>query len=218
MNADARRIDPRTGEPVDSLLRRGRKVPREPSAAPVEHLHYDWFPLRVSPGKERLVRLLLEDRGFVTFCPMEVKWRNANRADRARRKKRQIAYPWHPGLVFVGMQQPHPWHQVVSIPPVRSVISIRPDRPVRMNPDDLWRLMKRFGEGRFVAPESHRWMRTGQEFGPGDMVRVVSGPLEGHIGPVEVQEITGNMARVFATFFGAERGFDIDVQHLARDE
>ena len=212
----SRRVDPATGRTMENLPRRGRAHRREPSSVSVEHLRYDWFPLRVVPGKERLARILLEDRGLVTFCPVETRWRNANRADRARRNKRRMTYPLHPGLVFVGLTQPYRWADVFAAPVVRSVISLAPDRPRRIRHDAVWRLMVRFGQGRFVRPDEQRWMATGAEFGVGDTVRVTSGVMEGR--RFEVAAITGSTARLFGHWFGAELGFEVPTEILAQDE
>lgn len=194
-------------------LRRGQ--PREPSRQRIDHLRYDWFPVRVQPGREKLARILMEDRGFVTFCPMEIKWRHCNRQAKARNDKRQIAYPWHPGLVFVGMLAPYRWHLVVSLPMVRGVIGVRPDSPRRLRPDAVWRLMDRFGEGRFVPPDEQRWMPSGAEFAVGDRVRVVRGAMEGQMFTVEM--IRGRMAVLFGRWFGADMGFEAPLSMLARD-
>lgn len=212
----SRRIDSATGKPIAKLLRRGRVHQREPSSVNVEHLRYDWFPLRVVSGKERLARILLEDRGLATFCPVETRWRHANRADQARRSKRPITYPLHPGLLFVGLTPPHRWADVFAAPVVRSVISLAPDRPRRIRHDAVWRLMVRFGQGRFVRPKEQRWMATGAEFEVGDTVRVISGVMEGRT--FEVSAISGSTARLFGHWFGAELGFEVPTEILAKDE
>lgn len=211
----SRRIDPATGR-TEQLPRRGRLTRLDPSSAPIEHTRWDWFPLAVSPGKEMLARLLLEARGLATFCPMEVRWRNANRYDQARRSKRRIAYPWHPGVIFVGMRAPYPWATVMGSPVVRHVISIERDRPRRMKLYDVGRLIRLKDSGRFVRPEHQRWMPTGREFEAGDTVHVTAGPLEGRT--LKVEQIDGRMAEVFAEFFGSHRGFWIPLEHLERDE
>ena len=221
----SRRIDPETREVERARVpdvTRPRPLPprvarREPSKSPVEHLAFDWFPLRVTPGKERLARLLLEDRGLVTFCPMEVKFRHRNHVQKARgQAKPPVAYPWHPGLVCVGLCWPYRWHLVVSVAPFQSIVSSNPDRPRRMRHDAIWRLMARFGEGRFVRPDHQRWMQTGSEFDAGDVVRVTTGPLEGQA--FRVDAISGSTARLFGRWFGtSDYGFDVPVEILAKD-
>lgn len=212
----ARLIDPSTDRPIARLRAGGTNEKRQPSTAKVEHLRYDWFPLRVTPGRERLARLLLEDRGIVTFVPTEAKWRNRTKQDRARRQKQLIEYPWHPGLLFVGITRPYPWHDVFCWDVVRSIISPTPTSPCRLKHEEVWRLMQRFGRGRFVRPEHQRWMRSGEEFAVNDPVVVIDGALEGR--RFIVSGITGELASVFGEFFGTARCFDIPVEHLAKDE
>lgn len=211
----SRRIDPATGQPIGRLPKRGRVTRLEPSSAPIEHMAWDWFPLAVAPGKEQLARLLLEQRGLVSFCPLEVRWRNTNRYDKARRAKRQIAYPWHPGVIFIGMREPYPWGTVMSPRPVRHVISMERAQPRAMKATEVGRLIRLKDHGRFMRPDHQRWMETGAEFEAGDAVRVVAGPLEGR--QLRVEQISGQMATVFAEFFGAHRGFEIPLEQLARD-
>lgn len=197
------------------LPRHGRIRPREPSRVRVEHLRYDWFPLRVTPGKERLARILLEDRGVTTFCPVETKWRHRNRFDRARRRKTRITYPLHPGLVFVGLTCPHRWGAVFAVSLVRCVIAPDPSSPRRIRPDELWRMMARFGEGRFTRPDEQRWMPTGGEFAVGDEVRVTEGIMEGRT--FRVTAIRGKTAELFGHWFGADLGFETPTAILERE-
>ena len=210
----SQRIDASTGQPIGRLPKRGRVTRLEPSSAPIRHMAWDWFPLAVMPGKERLARLLLEPRGLVSFCPMEVRWRNANKYDRARRSKRQIAYPWHPGVIFIGLRRPYPWASVMALEPVRYVISAEPDRPREIRTDEIGRLLRLKDSGRFIRPEHQRWMVTGAEFDPGDAVRVVAGPLEGR--KLRVEAISGQTATKFGEFFGATRGFEIRLTDVER--
>jgi hypothetical protein len=105
---------------------------------------------------------------------MEVRWRNANRYDKARRSKRQISYPWHPGVVFIGMRQPYPWAVVMSPASVRYVISNTPARPRKTCVDEIGRLIRLKDGGRFVRPDHRRWRATGGEFDPGDTVLVTA--------------------------------------------
>jgi transcription antitermination factor NusG len=200
--------------PARRLPRRGHVTRLEPSSAPINHWAWDWFPLAVVAGRERLARLLLEARGLATFCPLEVRWRNTNRYDEARRAKRQIAYPWHPGVIFVGLRWPYPWATVMAPAPVRHVISIERHRPRRMKTAEVGRLIRIMDSHRFVRPDHERWMVTGHEFDVGDAVRVTAGPFEGR--ELRVQQISGRTALVFGEFFGAERGFEIRLQDLVR--
>ena len=178
---------------------------REPSSAPIEHECFDWFPLAVWSGREKLARIMLEDAGLTTFHLVRVEWRNANKYDRARRAKRRTGYPLVPGLVFVGLRrgQRYPWHLVVAPHVVSHVISDRPDRPRRLSHDAIGRLLEARDSGRFVRPDHQRYMPTGGEFGEGDQVRMWRGAFEGK--RLKVEKIDDRMLAAFVTFFGERR-------------
>lgn len=209
----ALRINPKTGEVTTVRPSTHRARPRTPSSATVRCGDWDWFPLSVFSGKEALAQILLEDSGFATFCPRKSRWRNRNRYDRARQTKRLIHYPWLPGLVFVGMCPPYEWHKL-ALRPVLHIVSTTQAEPRAMDQQAIWSLMETFEAGRFIAPDYHRHMATGEEFDPGDEVAFRDGPMADQ--RVIVKEINGRVAHVFGQMFGSERGFQADVASLKR--
>lgn len=209
------RIDPQTGE-TRRVPSRGSVERRQPSAAKIEHMRWDWFPLAVWSGKETLARLMLEDAGLVTFCPVEVRWRNTNKYDKARRAKRQIGYPVIPGLVFVGIRKPYPWHVVMAPHVVSYVVSDNPVAPKRIANDGIGRLIAAKDAGRFVRPDEQRHMPTGKEFGEGDQVHMWRGAFQGK--RLRVEKIEGAMLGAFAWFFGEVRLIWLPLSDAELDE
>lgn len=212
-----RRLDPATGVVIDRLPNRGRPVRREPSRAPIEHLRYDWFPLHTKPRSERLAQIILESYGLATFCPVDPRPRHQNGYQRARKEARRIVeYPWHPRLMFVGMERPYAWHVVTGCEAVSAIISTTQGEIRRMDQMQIYQLMRTYGRGRFIPPEHQRFMRTGAEFEVGDAVIATEGPLTMHSGTIVVREINGEMAKVFTDFFGTTMGFSVPVAILAK--
>jgi transcription antitermination factor NusG len=185
----------------------------QPSAEPIEHVRWHWFPLAVVPGKERLARLLLEASGLVTFCPVEVQLRNVNWHDRARRTKRRIVRPWIPGVIFVGLRPPYPWIAVMAPPVVHHVIGPEPGRPRAMKTADIGRLIRLRDSERFVRPDEQQG-GGGVDFRPGDSVRVLRGPVEGDV--YRVEQIRDGVARLFGLWFGVDRGFEAPIEVLEK--
>lgn len=206
-----RRIDPETGNTEICRAPRIRGIKRQPSQVEIVHTDFDWYPINVVSQKETLAQILLEDRGFATFVPVKGEYRFQNQHTRRIRKKVSVDIKILPGLVFVGfpINRPAEWHRVINLDLFIKVISITNQQPVRMRHSSIFRMMERYGRGRYVAPEEHAVMQTGQEFSVGDRVRVNSGPLETLV--FEVAAITGERARVFTKEMGGHAGFDVHV-------
>ena len=171
---------------------------------------YSWYAVCVPPQKEFVFQRLLDRDGFATFVPTRKEWRFANRIARVKKRKSEKVYPVMPRYVFVGMNTGTPgWDAVFRFNIIHPTVIGFDGEPYQIPNDPLYRLMREHNRGRFNAPDSHRYMQTHREFKAGDMVLTDDGLFEGR-----VQELQGNMARVFIEMFGSSREVMVDIDKL----
>lgn len=193
---------------------------------------YRWFAICVPPQKEFVFQRLLDGDGFATFVPTRKVWRFRNHQARVQGKKHEVEYPIMPRYVFVGMNDHTPgWAEVfryrVFFDRVSEDQLRRRDRPgyrdrhvkasivgfdgqpYQIPNRPLYNLMLAHNAGTFNAPDSHKYMQTHYEFGPDDRVITDDGLFEGR-----VQEISGNMAKVFIEIFGGYREIEVSLDKL----
>lgn len=164
-------------------------------------------PSRDTSQLKFVTELLLGERGFETFLPVEKVWR---RKSKYTRDKRLVAYPLLPGWLFVGWSEDERrWADLFQVPLTHAVVSVD-GRPYRMPPAVMDRLFNEWGDRQ--APEQERFMRTHHEFKIGDRARIVEGAFEGHI--IRVTELRGAAAKAVFWVLGCEREIEIDARSL----
>ncbi|MCP5099905.1 MAG: hypothetical protein GY943_30495 [Chloroflexi bacterium] len=194
-----------------------RKNIQHPKITPAIIDRHDWYCLVVVGGREFFTQDLLRMRGLLTYVPVRKDWRHKNRYDKANGKKHLISYPQMTGYVLVGfaLEQlspeyiPH-WLRLFQIPVILSVVGIA-QRPIQLDRESLKRFASQHPNG-MQAPLSSAHMRTHGEFKIGDMVRVCSGPFDGHIVPVT--GIRGRKAKFEIELFGSIHEPEIDCFEL----
>ncbi|MEM7213012.1 MAG: transcription termination/antitermination NusG family protein [Pseudomonadota bacterium] len=211
-------IDPITGRLKKEISRPASAVvPRKPQGLPIMHTHFDWFPIRVFSGKEEITQIMMEDRGLTTFVPRETVDLPQTPKDRVERKVRRGVRVWLPGLMFVGMDPGHYlWHVLREVPNFLSILTDVGWRIKPMSHTSMSDLIETYSPESFVPADEQPETSERPDFDVGDMVCVVGGPLDGE--SIKVEEIDGDIARVFGTFFGATRGFEIGVENLRKIE
>lgn len=168
----------------------------------IARLH--WYALRTPPQKEFIAQELLTQKGLVTYCPTDKRWRRRNRF---QKQKELIGYAMIPRTVFVGFEPGIPlWFDLFRLPCVSSVIGINGE-PKRLDNQGMSNLITKYANG-IQRPKEEQHMQTGKEFSAGELVRIVSGPFEGIVVPVH--EIRGREARVFLDLFGAKHEVSVD--------
>lgn len=175
----------------------------------------DWYAVTTAPQKEHVAAYFLRQYGLRTYVPTETRWRRHNRHSR---QKSEIAFPVTPRYVFVGVAGEPAWWEIMQVPHVTAVVGIEgkpalfsrkakkdagpgefrewmaviPNGELRIGAGERRIFVN--GRGIFRAPKEQRHMRTHKEFGVGDQVVVVEGPLEGMT--FKVEDIKGKNAKV----------------------
>lgn len=172
----------------------------------IERLH--WYALRTPAQKEFIAQEILTQKGLVTYCPTDKRWRRRNRF---QKHKELIGYAMLPRTVFVGFEPGiPPWFDIFALPAVSSVVAIN-GKPMRLDPQGMSNLINNYANG-IQRPKEEQHMQTGKEFRAGDLVRVSDGPFDGMVVPVH--EIRGREARVFLELFGGRHEVAIPAELL----
>jgi transcription antitermination factor NusG len=172
----------------------------------IERLH--WYALRTPAQKEFIAQEILTQKGLVTYCPTDKRWRRRNRF---QKQKQLIGYAVIPRTVFVGFEPGIPlWLDIFALPAISSVVAIN-GKPMRLDSEGMKRLVSVLANG-IQRPKEEKHMQTGKEFKAGDLVRVVDGPFDGIVVPVH--EIRGKEARVFLDLFGGHHEVSILTEYL----
>jgi transcription elongation factor/antiterminator RfaH len=139
-----------------------------------------WYAVRAQPRKEQLAEDQLLRQGFRAFLPKVPK------VVRRPTRTETISTPFFPGYLFVRLDlNVDRWRSVNSTFGVLNIVSFG-DRPAPAPEgmiEDLVALAADNGEVRFD-----------QTFNKGDEVRVIGGPLNGHVGRFEA---VGPQERVY---------------------
>lgn len=196
-----------------------RMAPLPPTETPEP---YDWFAVVVTSSKIDIAERTARKAGLATFVPRQRKFRYANKVNQKRRKREEVIVQRFPGLLFIGMTQPYPWHLVDEIWFARGILGYdgTPERlPLRGSPArgsipaqkgilDIWE------ENRRDFAPAEGLMPTGREFAVGDTVEAVTGIFEDL--RMKVIQIEGQYARVKSPFFGATRDVQMHVSTLGK--
>ncbi len=171
-----------------------------------------WYALMTAPQAEFAVEANLEQRGLVAVVPKVTRYRRVNHY---AKQKTEISFPLVARYVFVGFDAGGdagfvpPWHRVFELTMVKSVVGAE-GRPWRMHGGQVATFLRHNGVTQ--SPEAERHMRSGKEFGEGDMVDIVDGAFRGFT--VKVHAIEGAEAKVLLPLFGGQDGGTDETAHL----
>lgn len=158
---------------------------------------WQWFALRVSPGRELIVDARLREADHFTFLPLR---HSLKRRHRLAKGKVLTARAQYPGYVFIG-QPPSfglPWLRILEDPDIHGVIGhdgtpvpIQEPSMVPMVIDRL--LLSSRLNGRLQRPKGGRRKKNSQ-----GAAEIVSGPYQGRT--VRVIEMADGDPEIFALF------------------
>lgn len=175
-------------------------------SALIDRLH--WYALRTPAQKEFIAQEILTQKGLVTYCPTDKRWRRRNRF---QKHKELLSYAMLPRTVFVGFEPGIPlWFDIFALPAISSVVAIN-GRPMKLDSAGMSNLITNYANG-IQRPKEEKHMQTGKEFKAGDMVRIMEGPFDGLTVPVH--EIRGREARVFLELFGGRHEVSVSTELL----
>lgn len=164
----------------------------------------EWYAIRTPPQKEFVAQEILTQRGVVTFCPADKRWRRQNRYTK---EKQLISYPMVVRYVFAGFIPGVPaWFNLFQLPCIQGCVGIN-GKPMKLDHAAMEGLLRRYPNG-IQRPKEEKYMRTHAEYKAGDLVRICDGPFDGMIVPVH--ELKGRDAYVFMDLFGAQHKIKID--------
>jgi len=138
-----------------------------------------WCAVQTQPNREALAALNLDRQGFEVFFP-----RRLRTVRHARRLQHRLV-GYFPGYLFVRLNAAtDPWRSVNGTFGVRNLVMCG-DRPARA-PDALIDFLRdHAGADGFI--------KSLQDFAPGDRVKVLSGPFADVIGTLERVEGAGRV-------------------------
>jgi len=157
---------------------------------------YSGYEDQVSENmKQRIESLGMEDKIFQVLVPKEKQIEIKNS------KRRVIEKRIFPGYVLVEMiVDDDSWYVVRNTPSVTGFIGLGV-RPTPMSQEEIDRIKKRMG----VEEPKYKI-----EFKPGDLVRIVDGPLKGFEAKVtEIDEDKGKV-KILVSMFGRETPVNLD--------
>lgn len=153
----------------------------------------DFYALKCTPGKERMVSEILQNRQILARTPMQ----KYIYAGKHTRDPIERSRPLLAGLVFVAFPQKLsiPWFAIKKLHVVLGVIGMN-HMPARLDHAGLMRL---FDDLVFTTAEVTRHKRVYQR---GDRVRVINGPFAGFNAEVDLVNPTENDMRIMCDIFG----------------
>ncbi|MHA3913863.1 transcription termination/antitermination protein NusG [Halovulum sp. GXIMD14793] len=204
-----------------------------------------WYALRTVPQKEATAQCLLtgalrpiemkgktkdgldkiyipqarllprrEGNGLVVVCPLETKWRYPNKT---ARRKRLTQRPLMRGWLFVRFPSARVnWFAIRQLGVITGVAG-GSGSPCALNVRGrrfLGRIVEREQAGHFGAEPQEAFMQSRCEFTVGDKAEVMSGPLAGFV--VDVQQISGQAAKVIGPFMGTDTEMTVSLANLAK--
>lgn len=198
--------------------------------------NFEWYAIQVVPQKEFVAQEIMRRQGFVTYVPVEYRWRKWNKYTKKKEKRR---FPMLPRYLFVGFEPRHvaffaPFMKPQQVEDARIGAKVSAERhvfnlfslpivtgcigsngePRALKTESVVKFVNDYPDG-FERPAEERFMPTGKEFKIGDSVMVLDGPFEGRIVPVvEINAINGK-ARIIGKMFGADMEMEIALGKLA---
>ncbi|MCP4070783.1 MAG: hypothetical protein GY742_03460 [Hyphomicrobiales bacterium] len=181
-----------------------------------------WYVLFVPSQKEYVTQKMITqwvdkntlkptgtDAGYV-YLPLYSKWRRVNRFSR---NKRRFAFPAMPGCLWFGVKKGNEaWFELFRLHLVHGVMSVA-NRPAGISGERLNRFIIE-NNREFGVPDAQQFMRSHHEFKTGDKVKIVEGPLDGHL--VDVQAIEGVKARILLELLGGSHEVEIALGKLEK--
>ena len=102
------------------------------------------------------------------------------------------------------------WHDLDRLGIVSGVFGVN-GLPVAMRPSKMQQVMRKWGGGR-LAPEHHRYLRSGVEFDVGDRLRIDAGSFEGCA--FDVVDISEDGVKGLVKMMGGMASISIPASHL----
>jgi transcriptional antiterminator NusG len=151
--------------------------------------------------EQRIESLGMTDKIFSVLVPKEKQIEIKNG------KRRTVEKRIYPGYVFVEMiVTDDSWYVVRNTPNVTGFIGLGV-RPTPMMPEEIERIKKRMG----VEEPKYKI-----EFRPGDLVRIVDGPLKGFEAKVtDIDEDKGKV-KILVSMFGRETPVELDFLQIKK--
>lgn len=130
-----------------------------------------WYLARLKPGGFDRARLNLERQSIPTFMPLREVTDRVNHRLVLRRK------PLFPGYLFLRLDRESDWRRVNSTYGVAGLVALGGNGPTAIAPGIM--------EDLFARTTPDGVFRPAAQFGVGDPVRLVSGPLAQCLGRIE---------------------------------
>ena len=164
----------------------------------------DFYAVKCTPGKERMVGEILANRHILAKTPM---LRYQRRVHRKSKDLIDAERPLLAGLVFVAFPKglPIPWFAIKKLHVVLGVIGMN-HKPAKLDHAGLMRL---FDDLVFSDVEVAKHKRT---YARHERVRVVEGPFAGF--DAEVIDATENDMRILCDIFGRSVPVRIEADQL----
>lgn len=159
----------------------------------------DWFIIRVAAGREARTQTILRVMGFGTCLPMR---RVYQRFTRYRKTLRARPYAVLPGYLFVGISLDTPgWPELMAVRDVIAAVGLD-GTPYRIDKCVIDHIAGQYASLYYpVAPDKRHNGRK-PDFKVGDKVRILTGPFERQVVPVE--KIGQEQAVVLLRMFGSD--------------
>lgn len=146
---------------------------------------------------------LLRRAGFEVFLPIKKEWRRKNQFSPDRHL---VAMPLMADWMFVGWAaDQRRWHDLMALDAVAGVMGTS-GQPVMISEAKVQLLQRRWG-GKKVKPQAE------QQFSVGDLVRVDTGPLEGH--ELRIQDMQGGSVRAMLKLLGRDADVEIEQEIIS---
>lgn len=170
-----------------------------------------WYVLTVKYLSEFEAARSLTQRGFEVYVPIKQKLQSVSRYIH---RKKLVDYPLMTGYVFLVARDPDiEWHQVMQAHHVRRVIAFE-NEPVKIPLKEMNDLIQREKDGEFITWSMKRHMNSRPDYGVGDEVRVITGPMTGY--DVEIVNIEEDTAQVLMEYLGSKRFVEIGLETLEK--
>jgi transcriptional antiterminator NusG len=124
-----------------------------------------WYAVYTKPRHERKVNAHLIQEGMTTFLPEMERW------SRRKDRKKKVSYPIFPGYLFINMELNG--SSRLKVIKTKGVVRILGNKgiPIAIPENQIEAIQRIVDNNKEISP--YPYMKTGQ------MVRVISGPLNG---------------------------------------
>ncbi|MBT9383313.1 hypothetical protein KM176_05530 [Pseudooceanicola sp. CBS1P-1] len=151
---------------------------------------------------------ILKRAGFQVFLPVKKVMKRRNRFNPERIC---VSQPLLVDWMFVGWPVgERRWHQLMALDVVSGVMGTG-GHPVAIPEARMLQLMRQWGGGQLDA-NLHQRVKAAQDLRPGDLARVVAGPLQDH--DLRVVEVTGPSVKGLMALLGGEIPVEVRAELL----